>query len=282
MQTCKTLMLGAALALGLTAPVTAQDVTAETVVAKVGETEITIGHMIALVASLPPEQQQMPANILFEGVLERLIQQEAVSQSVDTVATLTELQMENERRSLVASARINELAEGIEVTEEEIQAAYDRRFADFTPSKEFNASHILVETEDEAKAIIEELNGGADFAEVAKVKSTGPSGPNGGSLGWFGQGAMVPPFEAAVMALEVGAISPPVQTQFGWHVVKLNDTRVPEAPDLAQVQGELEQEVWRDELRAAIDEIINAAVIEEADINAIDPAVLGDMSLVEN
>ena len=76
--------------------------------------------------------------------------------------------------------------------------------------------------DDEAKAIVEELKGGADFAATAREKSTGPSGPGGGSLGWFGAGAMVPEFETAVAAMEAGDISDPVQTQFGWHVIKLN------------------------------------------------------------
>ncbi len=129
------------------------------------------------------------------------------------------------------------------LTDEVLQAAYDEKFADAEPTKEFNASHILVETEDEAKTLVTELEGGADFAELAKEKSTGPSGPNGGELGWFGAGMMVKEFEDVVMGMEVGAVSAPVQTQFGWHVIRLNETRMKDAPPLADVREELADEV---------------------------------------
>ena len=94
------------------------------------------------------------------------------------------------------------------------------------PPKEFKARHILVETQSEANSIVAELEGGANFAELAKTKSTGPSGPNGGDLGWFSPNQMVQPFSQAVAALEDGAFSKtPVQTQFGWHVILREDSR---------------------------------------------------------
>ncbi len=288
MPTPKALMLAALLGAGLAGPLAAEnhaaatDVTAGTVVATVGGTDITIGHMIAMLGALPQDQRQLPLPVLFEGILERLIQQEAISQSQDTVARLTELQLENERRALIASDVVNALAVEIEVSPEEVQAAYDRRFADFTPPTEYNASHILVETEDEAKALVAELEAGADFAELAMARSTGPSGPNGGQLGWFGPGRMVPPFEAAVTALEKGQISAPVQTQFGWHVIILNDTREPGVPTLGEMQGELEQEVWSEKLRAEITALVEAAEIDRMDLSGIDPQVLLNPGLVEN
>lgn len=282
MSKYKKFLLGSALAVSLAGHALAQDVGSGTVVAKVGGTEITIGHMIAMAATLPEQQRQLPLDVIFEGVLERLIQQEAISQSQTELSRMTELQLENERRSLVASEIVNGIAEGVEVTPEAIQAAYDRRFADFTPSTEYNASHILVETEGEAKAIVVELQGGADFAELAKLKSTGPSGPGGGELGWFGTGRMVPEFEAAVVSMEKGAVSDPVQTQFGWHVIKLNDMRIPEVPAIEDMRGELEQEVWRETLEADIKLLVDAAAVERADVSGIDPTVLTDFSLIEN
>jgi peptidyl-prolyl cis-trans isomerase C len=104
------------------------------------------------------------------------------------------------------------------------------------------ASHILVETEDAAKAIIKELAAGADFATLAKAKSTGPSGPNGGALGSFGRGQMVPAFEAAAFALADGAITTaPIQTQFGWHVIKVDTKTVAPAPSLDEMRDRLLQ-----------------------------------------
>ncbi|MDJ0628447.1 MAG: peptidylprolyl isomerase [Rhodobacter sp.] len=281
MQAIRGLFLGAALGLGLIPQVQAQEVTADTVVATVGGEDITIGHLIAMLRSLPAEQQQMPNDVLFDGLIERLIQQMAISRSVTELSKGTELRLENERHALIASAAVDRMAAGVEVTDEEVQAAYDRRFADFSPAREYQASHILVETEEEAAALVAELEGGADFAELAKLKSTGPSGPNGGRLGWFGPGAMVPPFEAAVVELQPGQVSAPVQTQFGWHVITLHDTRLPEVPTIDQMRQELANEVFVDILRAGISEIIEAAGVERKDVSGIDPAILRDPSLLD-
>ncbi|MDF0601629.1 peptidylprolyl isomerase [Psychromarinibacter sp. C21-152] len=286
MANCKTLLASAALSLTLAAPGLAQDdsapaeVTADTVVATVDGVDITIGHMIAMRETLSDQNKGLPDEVIFEGLMERLIQQRAVSLSVDEVDKATELTIDNEESSLIAASKVNALASTIAVTEEDLQAAYDAKYADYEPVKEFNASHILVESEEAAQAVIEELEGGADFAAVAKEKSTGPSGANGGSLGWFGPGQMVPEFEEAVVTLEPGEISAPVQTQFGWHVVKLNETRLPEAPELAEVRGTLETELWEQKLRAEINEIVEAAEIDRADVSEIDPAVLKDLSLI--
>jgi peptidyl-prolyl cis-trans isomerase C len=278
----KTILLGCALGVGMTVPGIAQDVTADTVVASVGDTDITIGHMIALTSQLNEDQLPSSDAELFNGVLERLVQQETVAQAMTEPTRFVELQLENERRALLASEMVNGLAQAIDVSDEAVQAAYDARFADFTPSTEYNASHILVGTEDEAKAVITELDAGGDFAELAKEKSTGPSGPGGGSLGWFGPGRMVPAFEAAVVALQPGEVSVPVETQFGWHVIKLNETRVPEVPSLAQMAPELQQEVFQLELRTNLSEIIDAAQVERADVSGIDPSVVRDLSLIQN
>jgi parvulin-like peptidyl-prolyl isomerase len=154
--------------------------------------------MIVLRAQLPEQYQQLPPEVLFDGVLEQLINQEILAQQDEAVARAIELRLDNERRALQANEVITDFA-ATAVTEEAIQAAYDEAVAGAEAEQEFNAAHILVETEDEALALIEELNGGADFAALAQEHSTGPSGPNGGSLGWFGLGMMVPPFEAAVL-----------------------------------------------------------------------------------
>ncbi|WP_172297944.1 peptidylprolyl isomerase [Pseudoruegeria sp. HB172150] len=285
---CKNTLFGAAaLCLSLSLPALAQDtteapadVTRDTVVATVNGFDITVGHMIAMRLSLSEQNQQLPDDVIFEGLLERLIQQRAVSASVDEVDEGTKLAIENEESALIASKKVTDLAEAIVVSEDELQAAYDAEYADYTPIKEFNASHILVATEEEAQALAEELEGGADFAELAKEKSTGPSGPNGGELGWFSPGMMVKPFEDAVMAMETGAISEPVQTQFGWHVIKLNETRLPEAPALEEVKDELEAKLWDEKLRAEVAALVDGAEIERPDVSGIDPAILKDTSLI--
>lgn len=278
----KSLVCAAALCLSLALPAQAQqsDVNADTVVATVNGEDITVGHLIAMRLALSDQDRQLPDEVIFEGLLERLIQQRAVSGSVDELVKGTELAIDNERSALIASRKVTKLAEAIEITPEQLQEAYDAEYADYVPVKEFNASHILVASKEEAEAVIAELDGGADFAEMAKEKSTGPSGPNGGSLGWFGPGMMVPAFEQAVAVLEPGQISPPVQTQFGWHVVRLNETRLPEAPALEEVQEDLRSTLWEESLRAEIAGIVESADIDRPDVSAIDPAVLKDTALI--
>lgn len=221
-------------------PVAAADaLPADTVVATVNGEQITLGHLIVAYATLPQQYQQLPSEVLFDGLLDQLIQQVALAQTHDPeIPARIELSLENERRSLIAANVVEHAMQGA-ASEAEIKAAYDAKYAGTVDALEFDASHILVETEEEAQAIVAELRGGADFADMARAKSTGPSGPRGGALGWFGKGAMVPEFEAAVVAMEPGTVSDPVQTQFGWHVIRLNDTRVKSAPPLDEVREEI-------------------------------------------
>jgi len=289
----KDILLGVALSAGLCLPAFAQTaetgettstapaaVSSGTVIATVNGADITLGHLIASIRDLSPQEQNLPSEVLFNGLIERTIQQAAVISPDAEVSGETALRLDNARRELLAGARVEALAAEIEIGDADLQAAYDARYADFTPSREYNASHILVATEQEARSIIEDLAGGTDFADLAKEKSTGPSGPGGGELGWFGAGRMVPSFEAAVVAMQPGEVSEPVQTQFGWHVIKLNDTRIPEVPALTDVGEELRAEIFRQELIARIDAEVAKAEIVRSDISGIDPKVLRDPSLL--
>jgi peptidyl-prolyl cis-trans isomerase C len=261
-------------------PAFAQETNLDTVVATVNGTEITAGHMAVARERLPEQYRQLPDDVLYRGLLDQLVQQEAISQKVTELSKLSNLTLENERRSLKAAEEIRK-AVADKVTEEAIQQAYEADFANADPGKEFNAAHILVETEDEAKALVEELNNGADFAELAREHSTGPSGPNGGALGWFGPGMMVPEFEAAAVALEPGAYSDPVQTQFGWHVVLLNETRIKDAPTLDEVRDSIAaqlQETAVAELLAVATEGSEVTRVTEIDI---DPSFLSDPDFLD-
>lgn len=266
-------------ALSITSSAFAEDPTSDTVVATVNGEAITLGHIIAARASLPPQYQDMEDSQLYNGILDQIIQQELLKQSAGDVSKAVQIQIENEQRIVIAGAAIQEIAKSAS-TDEAIQAAYDAKYASFEPAREFNAAHILVETEEEAKAIVAELEEGADFADVAKSKSTGPSGPNGGDLGWFGLGMMVAPFEQAVVAMEAGSISAPVQTQFGWHVIKLVDTRLAEAPALEDERAELAAGIEDAAIRAKLEEMEAAATVERTE--GIDPAVLRDDALLND
>lgn len=256
-------------------------VNAETVVATVNGTDIKLGHMIVLKQRLPAQYQQLEPSVLFDGILDQLVQQTLLGDTVESLSAGSRLTLENEGRALRAAEEIQRIAD-TSVTDETLQAAYESAYGNVDPEKEFNASHILVETEEEAKALVTELESGADFAELAKEKSTGPSGPRGGELGWFGTGAMVAPFEEAVVAMEIGAVSAPIQTQFGWHVIKLNETRLKDAPALEEVRGQLVDEVRRTAIEARVEELTNGAELTRMTAEDIDPALLDNMSLLEN
>ncbi|WP_120633085.1 peptidylprolyl isomerase [Ruegeria sp. EL01] len=253
---------------------------ASTVVARVNGDEITLGHVIATASTLPPQYQQAEDDVLFDFILEQLIQQQLLGQQQDGLSKLHALTLENETRSLHAVQTVDALSDAV-VTDEAVQAAYDAQFAEFDGEDEYDASHILVETEEEAKAIKTQLDDGADFAELAREKSTGPSGPSGGALGWFGKGRMVPEFEAAVLELEKGQVSDPVQTQFGWHLVVLNDTRKTEAPGLEAVRDELVQTIQQEAIQARIDELTQQAQIERPALEGAGPEILRQTDLIQ-
>lgn len=276
------LLASAALAISMALPVqAAENLTADTVVATVNGTDITLGHMIVVQSGLPDQVRAMPEDVLYRGILDQLIQQTVLSQLLgDSLPKRSQLALDNERRSLLAAEQIDKyLSEAI--SEDAINAAYKATYLDGTPETEFDASHILVETEEEANQLVSELNGGADFAELAKQKSTGPSGPRGGALGWFGQGMMVPEFEQAVMAMDVGAVSAPVKTQFGWHVIKLNDTRQKDAPALEAVRAELENQVAKQMVDTYITDMTAKASITRKTETDISPTAIKDLSLLE-
>ncbi|NIY96436.1 peptidylprolyl isomerase [Salipiger sp. HF18] len=281
MRRTLTTLTAAALAFTLALPAQAEEMDLDSVVATVNGQDITLGHMLVIRAQLPEQYQQLGDEVLWDGILDQIVQQTVLAQDDRAEETKrVTLSLDNERRSLLAAEVVQSIANDA-VSDEAVQAAYDAEYATAELGKEFNASHILVETEEEAQALIEELNGGADFAELAKTKSTGPSGPNGGELGWFGPGMMVEPFQAAVEQMSVGDISAPVQTQFGWHVIKLNDERNKEAPQLEEVRADIELKLQQEAVQNYIDEKLGAAEVTRTDKADIDTSVLSNMQLLE-
>jgi peptidyl-prolyl cis-trans isomerase C len=262
-----------------TGPALAQD--ASTVVATVNGTEITLGHLAVLRAQLPDQYQALPDDVLFRGILDQVIQQTVLSQAAGALVTpRDEIAMENDRRAYMAGLVLQEAVKAA-ITAEAVQKAYDARYKDAAPGTEYNASHILVADEAAAKAIRAELDGGADFAELARKHSTDGAAQGGGALGWFGPGMMVKPFEDAVVALQPGQIGGPIQTQFGWHLVKLNETRAAQAPTLDQVRDELVQEIEQATIDARIKAATDGASVTRS-VDGIDPAILKSPTLFGN
>jgi peptidyl-prolyl cis-trans isomerase C len=277
-----TSLSAAVFAVWVTGPVVAQDTPdANSVIATVNGTEITLGQMIMARTTLPQQYLSLPDDVLFNGILDQLIQQSVLAQTVgEDTPRRVEIALENERRALLAAAVVDEILAGA-VTEDALQKAYDEAFANAEPAREWNASHILVDTEEAAAALIERLNAGEEFAALAQEASSDTSAANGGELGWFESGMMVPDFEAAVVALDVGAVSAPVQTQFGWHVVKLNETRLRDVPTLEEVADQLRPQVERAAVQARLDELTAAATVDRAGAE-IDPALIKNLDLLEN
>ena len=245
------------------------------VVATVNGTAITGADLRAAAAALPQQYQALPPEQLVEGLVEQLVRQQAVIDADGEETPEITAQVEALRRNLVAQAAVESQMSGA-FTEEEVQAAYEEGIAGFEPKPEYRAAHILVETEDEAKAIVAELEGGADFAELARTRSTGPSGPRGGDLGWFGEGQMVPEFETAVKAMEPGAVSAPVQTQFGWHVIKLDETRESSPPALEEVRGNIEETLRAGAVNTYVEGVLAEAEVTRTPAAEFDAAaVLG-------
>lgn len=164
-------------------------------------------------------------------------------------------QIELQKHGALAQAVAQDYLANVTVTEEEILAEYSEQIK-LAPPLQFKARHILVTTQSEAVDLITELDGGANFEELAKEKSTGPSGPNGGDLGWFAPDQMVAPFSNAVAILEDGQYTPdPVQTQFGWHVILREESRENQPPTIESVRDAINQQVQQKKLQAHIAEL---------------------------
>ena len=271
---------GLAVLAALAAPVWAEGETADTVVATVNGTKLTLGNMIALRESLPEQYQSLPDDVLFKGILDQLVQQETLRQSVTDLSPRQSATVENDTRGYVSGVAIDAIV-ATAVTDEALQAAYDKRYKDAAPQKEFNAAHILVDTVEEAEAIKTELAGGADFAELAKAKSTDTgSGANGGDLGWFGLGVMVQPFEDAVVAAKIGEVTGPVQSDFGYHLILVKETRDAANPPLDDIRDELAAEIENAAIDAKIEELSKTATITREG-EGIDPTILKNSALID-
>lgn len=262
----------------ITLPAIAQD--AETVVATVNGETVTLGQLIAMRQGLDPQTVQgLPDAALWDLMLDQMIRQTAVAQEAQPLSKRDTAALEIERRAYLAGSVLEKVASA-EPGEAELKAAYDQAFGGAgAPKVEYSAAHILVKTKDEAEAIEKQLKEGADFAALATEKSTDPaSGPNKGELGWFQPEQMVAPFSEAVKAMKKGDISAPVETQFGWHVIKLLDEREVTPPKFDEVKEQIAVQVRRDKVQAAIEKRVADSKIEKTE--GLDPALLGKTDIL--
>ena len=198
--------------------------------------------------------------ILDELVTLELMRQEGEKSGVASRPVVVAL-MDQQKRSALASAAVNDFVQANQTSDEEAQKVYDEQMG--KTGKEYSARHILLEDREAAVDVIGSLDGGADFSELAIEKSTGPSGKNGGKLGWFAPGQMVKPFSDAAAALEPGSYSKePVETQFGWHVIMLDDVRDITPPPFDDVKDRLKMLIVNQKLQAHINEVKTSADIQ--------------------
>ncbi|NRP69964.1 putative peptidyl-prolyl cis-trans isomerase Cbf2 [Ensifer psoraleae] len=242
------------------------------VIATVGGQEVRQSELNLALSGLDPQLQQMPEEQKRAAALSAVIDVKLLAKNAEKeglqddavfkqrIAYLTERELHNAffKKHVVDA-----------VTKEEVKARYDKEVAAIPAQEEIKARHILVKTEDEAKAVIKELEAGKSFVELAKTKSSDPNKDEGGDLGYFAKGRMVPEFEEAAFALEKGAYTKaPVKTQFGFHVILVEDKRPQAPPTLEQVEPQVRQLVMRDKYLELL-----ASAKKETGVEISDPAL---------
>jgi len=227
------------------------------VVATVNGVSIHLSDVEEAAMVLPDQYRQLPMDTLYPHLVDRLIRMQLLAadgrrRGLDDTDQFAQ-RLERARNRLLEQAAVDTLLDE-RLDDAALRARYDRFAAERGQDEEVHARHILLADMAAAEQVIRELDGGADFAELAKERSTGPSGPSGGDLGYFQRGQMVPAFEQAAFGMAAGTHSAaPVQTQFGWHVIKVEDRRVTPVPAFEAVADQLRAELAREIEDAYVD-----------------------------
>jgi peptidyl-prolyl cis-trans isomerase C len=238
-----------------------------TVVARVDGTELHLSDVEAAQQNLPPQAQKLPLEQIYPMLLDRLVDGALITEAgrKEHLEQDPELQVRLKRYEdrLIQEAYLNQAIKAAE-TEDQLKARYQTFAKDTAGREEVHAQHILVKTEDEAKSVIAELDKGADFGELAKKYSTDPSASSGGDLGYFGHDDMVKAFTDAAFALSPGRYSrTPVKTEFGWHVIKVEDRRAGKPPSFEEAREQLSRDLAHEIIDAKLQNLRGAAKIEE-------------------
>src|ERR1700744_2868405 len=262
-----------AIALFASLPLRAED--ANPVLAKVNGSEIRQSDVTLAEEELGPSLAQMDPATKKENVLAFLIDMKIVAKSAED----KKIEDRPEFKARLTFTRNRLLMDNLlavegkaATTDDAMKKVYEDASKQITGEQEVHARHILVETEDEAKAVEEELKKGADFAELAKKKSKDPGASDGGDLGFFTKDQMVPEFSAVAFSLEPGKISDPVKTQFGWHIIKVEEKRNRKAPDFEQVKSQIETYVTRKAQAEDVAKLREGAKVERLDQASNEPA----------
>lgn len=254
-----------AAALSLAGPLAAEETGAQTVVATVNGTEITLGDIVAVRSELPAQIQNLPDQFLYDGILQQLVDTTLARQAADAAGLADEpaiaRALDRQRGTFLADAFMRRAMREA-VTEAALRERYEDEYASAEPVREIRASHILVADEALAQEIRAELDAGADFAALAAEHGTDGTRDRGGDLGFFGPEMMVPAFADAAFALSPGETAGPVQTQFGWHLIRVTEERERPVPGFEEVEDQLADALGRE----AIEDLI-ASLRDDAEID---------------
>ena len=222
------------------------------VAAKINNHVISAQDVLNAINTLPQNVKKRPLPEIYPRIVNELVNQylitkRAYEEKIDLDTNVINL-IQKSKDQILAKYWLNNFVRN-ETREEKINQFYDNYLKSFSGFKEANASHILVKTREEAISIIEKLNKQSIFSELARIHSTGPSGKNGGELGWFAPGQMVKGFENATFALKKGEITQePVETKFGFHIIKLNDIRDAKPKKLDEIRGNIIDQITKNSL----------------------------------
>jgi peptidyl-prolyl cis-trans isomerase C len=266
----RAMLAGAVLALTTlgTSPLYAQQTSTpqDVVVATVDGAEIRTSDVGVFYENLPAQYKQVPLESIFPQLVERLVDQQLIANAARRSGIADRPQVKKRIRfvtqGVLNQVYMDERLKSV-VTESRLRDEYQKKIALEPKREEVRARHILVKTRAEAMIIIADLEKGEDFVTLAKAKSTGPSGRNGGDLGYFADGQMVPPFSKVAFALKRGAYSrEPVKTQFGWHIIKVEDRRVSGSRSFEQLSGEIRQKLTDQVYESTIRDLRSTAKVD--------------------
>ena len=213
-----------------------------------------------------PDTNFSDRSIIDEMIETEILRQEAIKQEINEGADIKE-KIKRQENNILINALLTEKFANLRFSDDELKVEYER-LTSSSDTNEYKARHILLQSNDDAVAVIEELRSGASFVDLAKEKSQGPSASNGGDLGWFKANTMVPEFAQAVQSMEKGSYSTtPVQTQFGWHVILLEDIRKLEQPKFEDVKQDIQRTLTRRAIEGYVDELeIDATIVLPDDL----------------
>ena len=240
---------------------------------------IKFGSAIIAFSKLQQSNMNFDKNTIFSQIVQQLVNEELLSQKIDKENKLTLLALEHEKRSAKAAQMVSKILKNFP-NDELVKSAYQNLTNDFKGSLEYNASHILVKEEGQAINIRKDISNGKNFEALAKEHSIGPTGKNGGNLDWFDLGSMVPEFSTALMVLSEGDISQPVQTKFGWHLIKLNKTREKKIPEFKEIKAQLIQNLRQKKINDYLNSLSNNSEISFVGKN-INPNEITNIKLLE-